>query len=531
MFNLQPSKCGKPTLVYNNNFLHSRYDPEKEAERFINESLKNEHPSLVLLLGAGLGYLSDRLKNTLPDSKHIFIFYSEEIFKICNNKQILHWHPGMKISINNFLVKYITEIDLEGLKIIEWSASSLLFPEISKKVNSEINSLVKEFRGNIVTTNAFGKTWIRNSFSNFISINRVIKKPCIYTDNPVVIAASGPTLEIAAQYLKKEREKINLWSLPSAIPFLLGNNLNPDLIVLTDSSFYSICHIKNTCNNKIPIIMPLSSVRGVYNMFKHIYLISQPFFYESILLDKTGMSILQIPPKGTVASTAMELALKLTNKEVIFCGLDLCFSDIKSHVRTSFFNSFLMHDTDRLSPYYSRSYSRAVSQAPLRKKRIRTSTALETYANWFSEPGKNDNNRLFRFIPSENNIKVMTNLDNFSFRKIIKKYPVIKSKINPEFDEKYPDKDKRKKIALDIIKNWKTKIKEKETNVKNDIGIIFKDSDFLELAYFIDLTDITLLKKSLRYKKNDINEIINSLFDKLNSFTDSLYNKISRINY
>jgi hypothetical protein len=528
MLKLQQSKSGRPTLVYNNTFLHSRYDPEKEAVRFINESLKGENPSIVILLGAGLGYLADALCKALPFSKNIFIYYSESIFNLVSKKPELSWHPGMDITASDFIAKHFSDIDLEGLKIIEWTASSLLFPQISKKINLEINNLVKEFRGNIVTTNIFGKTWIRNSLLNFISIESVLEKPGIFKSNPVVITASGPTLENAVLHIKQFRNKINLWTLPSAVPFLIENDIRPDLIILTDSSYYSICHIKNIPDKEIPIIMPLSAVRGVYNISKYIYLISQPFFYEEIIFKKAGRTQFMIPPEGSVAATAMALAEKLTSNEIIFSGLDLCFSDIKSHVRTSFFSDFLMQDAGRISPFYSRVYSRAASQAPTRKSSIRTSIALDTYSGWFRSISKNFKGRLFRFLPSPNNVCGITNLNADSFEKLINKYTAIKRKKELNIDKQYPSKKTRIEIVQSILDEWNEIILNAEKSA-NTVNALLKNHLFLNLAYFIDLADLTELKKSYRAGSDGKNEIKDKLFSKLNRFLESLYNKIKKV--
>ncbi len=527
------SKTGKPTLAYNNNFLHSKYDPEKEANRFIKESLHDEHPQVVILLGAGIGYLSSELDKVLPRSKLILVYYSEIIFRHCNERPIISWHPGTNLSFINFLKSNISDIDLEGLKIIEWSPSALLFPLISKKVNSEINLLVKEYRGNIVTTNAFGKTWIRNSFSNFISIDSIMEGQIARPDNPVVITASGPSLENSIEYIKNIRNKINLWSLPSSIPFILGNNIKPDLIILTDSSYYSICHIQEIADQNIPVVMPLSGARGVYNISNMIFLISQPAFYEQIIYRKAGLSPPLIPPKGTVAATALELALELTNKEIIICGLDLCYSDIKSHVRTNSFNNLLKKDANRMEPYYSRIFGRAVMHAPVKCNSIRTSIALNTYSNWFSSINYNNKRiqkRLFRFMPSLCNINGLNNLDTKSFTELIQSYPESNNKIRYKLNENYPDKLIRKNIVLDIIERWKSIINNAEITAKKDINLIVLDSDFLELAYFIDLAGLTSLKKNFRNNKQSVNKSFAKLISKLNIFTGSLYNKIKKAN-
>ena len=532
MLKVISSKTGKLTLAYNNMFLHSKYDPEKEADRFIKESLKDDNPSVVILLGAGIGYLSRELKKMSPYSKQILIYYSKEIYEHCNEIEVSQysWHPRLGLSFSDFLQKHFSDIDLEGLKIIEWPPSSLIFPATSRKINLEIKRIVKEFRGNIVTTNAFGKIWIKNSFSNFISIDSIINGPICNPDNPVIITASGPMLENSIKYIQNYRHKINLWSLPSAIPFLVENNLKPDLLIITDSSYYSICHIQEIAEKNTLIAMPLSAARGIHSISNNIFLISQPFFYEELIIKKAGINPTMIPPKGTVAATALELALQFTNKEIIFCGLDLCYEDINAHVKTNFFNKLLRNDANRIKPYYSRIFSRAVRHAPIKNKKIRTSIPLDTYANWFSNIDTTIKKRIFRFMPSICNIRGVDNLDIPAFINLLLSYPDINLKSPVLLNKLYPDKLIRKNIILNIIDEWKKIIKTAELNTNKNINLNLSNSDFYNLAYFIDLPDLTSLKKHLRNNNIDkVNKFFMKLISKLNRFTESLYNKIKKV--
>ena len=79
MLKVISSKKGPPTLINNSTYLHSRYDPEKEAFRFIKNIINTSSPSCIIVLGAGIGYLIKAINELFPDSVIISIFYSEFI--------------------------------------------------------------------------------------------------------------------------------------------------------------------------------------------------------------------------------------------------------------------------------------------------------------------------------------------------------------------------------------------------------------------------------------------------------------------
>ena len=81
--------------------------------------------------------------------------------------------------------------------------------------------------------------------------------------------------------------------------------------------------------------MPLSAARGAWalptsgrglrdegNRGAPVFFLGQPVVFEKALLDAAGVSAPVIPPHGTVAATAIELALASTSGPVIVAGLD-----------------------------------------------------------------------------------------------------------------------------------------------------------------------------------------------------------------
>ena len=81
MLELSSSKSGQPVARIKGIHLHSPYDPQKEARRFLRESIKQPNPSMILLLGAGLGYLYRETTRIFPDARVVVVFYHEELVK------------------------------------------------------------------------------------------------------------------------------------------------------------------------------------------------------------------------------------------------------------------------------------------------------------------------------------------------------------------------------------------------------------------------------------------------------------------
>ena len=78
-----------------------------------------------------------------------------------------------------------------------------------------LQQLLLELNGSLVTTMGSGRLWMRNSLANFLAIDSALQGSPCSPRRPVVIAAPGPSLETAAPLLHELRSCFELWPLPS----------------------------------------------------------------------------------------------------------------------------------------------------------------------------------------------------------------------------------------------------------------------------------------------------------------------------
>ena len=80
--------------------IHSKYNPVREAERFIKASIETI-PSLIVLLGAGLGYVQEQAVIRFPGIPVISVFYDDILQRNCfyKNNNIISWFPSSQSTI------------------------------------------------------------------------------------------------------------------------------------------------------------------------------------------------------------------------------------------------------------------------------------------------------------------------------------------------------------------------------------------------------------------------------------------------
>jgi hypothetical protein len=506
MIELFTTKSGLPGIIVNGKKYHSAYDPEKEAERFIDrtldeQTLKEALPETIILLGEGGGYLMNAIKKKYPFCRCITVFYSDKLYDFCKMKGAASWHPSDGTSLESFLRNRVSECDLEGLHVIEWPVAASVFPEISQKITGIISQVIKELRGNLITTIGMGKLWVKNSFYNFLYLNAVYQGNPFPPDMPIVIAASGPTLEKAITVLKPLRQHLFIVALPSSVPCLHAYGICPDMIMMTDPGYYSLCHLHFTDNKSIRLFMPLSAAAGVWRMPYRIFLFSQPAFFEEALLSKLNLQVPSIPPQGTVASTAVRHALSMSCAPVILCGLDLCYDDIRSHARPHAFDALLALKSSRVNPFYSQKYKRAFLFAPQTEKKLktRTSLTLSTYEGWFSHYDTGEKQRIVRFSPSPVHLNGIRTIDNDALAGLAtgKESAAAGSEL---MVNGYPGFSERKQIACRLLQNWISLCHTIAARIKKSAtpSMVFTDNRVLQLFYFIDFMHLCKLKQILR---------------------------------
>ena len=539
------SRSGAPSLKIDGRALHSPFDPGREADRFLQRALGTGLPSLIVLLGEGLGYLSGSLRKSLPTTRIISIFYSTEVFRAAaalpgaasasfgESPSSDAWHPGSSRGLSDFLRSRVGELDVEGLQVIEWPPSAGIFPRESRMAQESLHQLVLELNGSLMTTVGSGRLWMRNSVANFLAIDSALQGLPCSPRRAVVIAAPGPSLETAAPVLQELRSCFEIWALPSSALFLRDKGLQPDLLVMTDPGFYAVSHLQFT-GPLCPVAMPLSAARGLWSLGSRTpWLLAQPGLIEEALLETSGVEAPKMPPHGTVSATALDLALSATSGPVILAGLDLCMRDVASHARPNAFERLLQLEATRTAPFYSLSFRRAADQDAARidaESRARSSRPLRTYAGWFAQGAAPGAGRLYRLLPSPVDLPGMTPLDAAALRALVTNEPPSDRGTHFSVSPNFPSREARQAAVLRILHAWLDDISAGAAKARGSEGyraLVARPSLF-QLAYTIETQLLLETKRKARHgDERGARETAKRLFDGCAGFLRRLEERAS----
>ncbi|WP_432775382.1 6-hydroxymethylpterin diphosphokinase MptE-like protein [Brevibacillus gelatini] len=233
------------------NYLHSKYNPIQEAERFV-QSMEDVGERHVLFYGVGLGYHIDLFREKYPDAT--FSVYEPNLatfYHFLEKKDLNEWSP--KRILKKIMVERepadckknlsdFTNLLREEIYLAIFPSYQRIFEEETKRFFATFKEVVYEARQLMQTNRLFAKRTAINGFKN---IPHIIDTPSILEGNqgafhgkPAILVAAGPSLndEIARLRQIKKNGSAYIFSVGSALNSLLSNGIMPDATFSYDGS-------------------------------------------------------------------------------------------------------------------------------------------------------------------------------------------------------------------------------------------------------------------------------------------------------
>ena len=411
MIDFFKAKNQEITASLNGIYLHSSYNPTKEAERFAENLTINSYEKTIIIIEPALSYCASFIKKKYPEITLGAIRLCSE-FESFNSELdfvIDHFNDNNTELIEK-LTSLLGEEKLFSTAFIDWPPSIKAFNTIYLNTINSIKESLEKAKTLLITREYFEKKWFINSF-NFYSY---LKKPQLLKNTinkSILIIASGPSLKAALPIIKENQNKFFIICLSSAISFCLKNNIKVDLFFSTDGGYWAGEHLKRLQKNAVigltsEAFCPkkILEENKILALHYNDSLINQ--FLPDTILDKK----LQAVRNGTVSGTALLFALNISNKNIYLAGLDMANTKGFQHSQPNEIEYNNELKDFRISTREERSYKSELSEG-----------SLKIYLNWFQNQHFTEN-RCFRIIEnSKNNLNSIKDLSILQFEEECKK--------------------------------------------------------------------------------------------------------------
>ena len=395
-----PTKAdaSKFTAKYNNQFLHSAYNPEREAEKVLQgEADKNPNADVFVFYGFGLGYLpllaSRKFKNkTLvlvePNIDWVTLAFSStdlsELF--AHNDLIFCFEANIQ-----GVLKLLENFGLKNCCFFK----NPLFQDHGKKYFQDLEALItrniQKDSINTRTLKVFSKLWFSNMTKNLFHLaeNRGIKNyENSANDLPALLIAAGPSLDRILPYLPELKKRCILICVDTALRSLLQFDIEPHFVVLTDPQYYNSRHFDRLSAPNTMLITELAAYPSVFRFScKEILLCSSMFPLGNYLEKRIDIKG-KLGTGGSVASSAWDFARYIGCKKIFVAGLDLGFPGKRTHTKNSTFEQNVFNQCEKIkssenshvsalygaNTYYAKDYQ---------GNSLLTDNRMSMYAWWF----------------------------------------------------------------------------------------------------------------------------------------------------
>ncbi|VDN48537.1 conserved protein of unknown function [Petrocella atlantisensis] len=355
--------------------IHSLYNPKREARKIV-EDLYDSTASNYVFIGMGFGYHILELMLLSPNTtvyiaemnmqllklaleymdleqlllnENIKLYPIDDIKKLSTLIESFTFHGNYKIVIHPPLLNALPE---------KYLSVKLLLEEFSIKVNSS------QLHERTMEDNYYNNISLYNE-----SIEVLFGKA---KDKPIFIVAAGPSLDKNITELRAIGEKGIILAVGRAVKPLVEAKVKMDYIIVSESSPLLYGMQLENVNVNCPIIALSTSDRKVFEYYSGFKYIALQKDYELAEKFASTHGLQLVETGGSVATTALDVAIKMGCNPIIFVGQDLAFTNNKTHANHT--SSLQIKESKKL---------RWVTD--IKGEKVQTSINLNIYLKWIQD--------------------------------------------------------------------------------------------------------------------------------------------------
>lgn len=311
--------CGERKKVY----FHSNNDPKEEARK-LAEAFYEKCNTRYHMLGLGLGYLAEALLK--QDMSSRFVVYEADLQMI----RILCECRDCRALLKNERIELVYDEEYQSF-LSHLSEGHTVFHEPSLHNISKEDLFLKMYDYYITIQSAVNQK--QRMQENFIC-NLCHKDESVEVlqkeleGKRVYLIAGGPSLDKTLEFLKMAGKDEKIVCVGTSVKKLKKEGIIPNYMVVTDPMPWMAEQVSES--REIPLWYLSTSFFEVRNSVQKGYLILQKG-YETAEQYGKRQDYQLYNTGGSVTTTALDILLSMNCKEIVCMGMDMAYTDNKSH--------------------------------------------------------------------------------------------------------------------------------------------------------------------------------------------------------
>ena len=388
------SRSGLPTASRNGIYLHSRFDPRREAQQVIDSV---ETTGCTVFFGFGLGYYVEALLRQRPSETVVVVEPSPRTLQAALAARDL----TNLLASENLTLLLDVEPDgvgafLGGLPpapigVVAPRSLTRQDEEYFTRLQLTVDSLKARREINMNTLNRFGRRWIRNLVGNLGTLPTARPLSSLagrHAGTPALLMAAGPSLDSILPRLPAIARRCIVIAVDTSFRAVAGAGVEPDFLVVVDPQYWNARHLDGCTTAGVSLITESATYPAVFrNRYRSVYF-GKSLFPLGAYLERDLGPFGKLGAGGSVATTAWDIARVLGCSPIYSAGLDLGFPSRNTHFKGGRFEEMQLNTATRRCPAETSSFGMVNDADPFYVSAnnggtVLTDRRLATYKWWF----------------------------------------------------------------------------------------------------------------------------------------------------
>lgn len=332
-------------------YVHSQYNPVREAEQFWNQQQFNSAEGAhVLFFGIGLGYHIDKFVELHPDVPFsiyepnpfiLLAFLQHRSLKKAKWKMLKKMLFGVEPQQSEEVMQYIiTQSVRSHISFIALPSYQRLFAAEYEKFAEHLKNRLSDRKTGLAVNVSYGKRWTINSLLN---LKTTIHTPNVFEvihrddfiSKPALLVAAGPSLDEELENIRyiKEHGLAYIFSVGSAINTLVEYGIYPDGACTYDPSYenqFVFQKVKDRDIKEIPLIYGTSvgfeTLQNYPGPLLHMQINQDTVTPYYVKYDQSEAPIV-VTDAPSIAVVTLEMLSRLCCSPIVLVGQNLGYID------------------------------------------------------------------------------------------------------------------------------------------------------------------------------------------------------------
>lgn len=437
----EETKNGSITATENGLLLHSKYNPQREAQTLIS-SFDSSTKEAGIFLGFGLGYAL--IEFARKNKNSTMIVFEEDIPHFFSALEVLDWsevfsHEKLILALGasaDDAAALINGFKADQIQLFKVKAQISHAEKYFSEIETKIEQTKQKEEINTNTLEKFANLWTSNSFRNLEhmdSLSGVKKYSFLGSEIPFVILAAGPSLQKILPSLAEIKKRSIIVCVDTAVHACLKAGVEPDFIILADPQYYCALHLEFLKCPTSVLITEIAAYPMVFEFECREKVLFSSLFPIGNFFERKSEEKGKLAAGGSVTTTAWDFARLCNAREIFIAGMDLGFPGKQTHIRGSQFEEkahmtslrIKNAETDNASclfgaaPYFANDYD---------GNKILTDKRMSLFSWWFENETAKANaagTKTYTLTPESLGIK---GIEKYSVEKFLEKKEAVEQK-------------------------------------------------------------------------------------------------------